>query len=240
MHATVPYCGAPPVPGELWRSWNADPVLLLALAVCALGALACRRPERTAIHAGLLAVAAVTVSPLCRLGVALFSVRVGTHLLLAVVAAPLLARGLRLRAPSPPLAGLAFATMLWTWHLPGPYDATLRNDAVYWAAQLSLLASAVWLWSGLLAGSSPPLGAVALALATSAQMGLLGALLTFAPAARFASHLTTTTPWGLTPLEDQQLGGLLCWIPGGAVFLGAGLAATAALLRDGRAALARA
>ena len=49
-------------------------------------------------------------------------------------------------------------------------------------------------------------------------MGLLGALLPLAPRPLFAAHLGTTAPWGLTPLEDQQLGGLLMWVPGGLVF----------------------
>ncbi|MBV9913947.1 MAG: cytochrome c oxidase assembly protein, partial [Sinobacteraceae bacterium] len=54
---------------------------------------------------------------------------------------------------------------------------------------------------------------------TSMQMGLLGAILTFASRPLFFWHLTTTTPWGFSALRDQQLGGVLMWVPGIAFFL---------------------
>lgn len=55
------------------------------------------------------------------------------------------------------------------------------------------------------------------------QMGLLGALLTFTPQPLYAWHLVTTEAWGLTPLEDQQLAGLVMWIAGGGFYLAAAL-----------------
>jgi putative membrane protein len=55
------------------------------------------------------------------------------------------------------------------------------------------------------------------------QMGLLGAVLTFAGHPLFLWHLTTTQVWGLSPLRDQQLGGTLMWVPGIALFLFAAL-----------------
>ena len=51
------------------------------------------------------------------------------------------------------------------------------------------------------------------------QMGLLGALITLAPRALYAPHALTTVAWGLSPLQDQQLGGAIMWIPGCIVFL---------------------
>jgi hypothetical protein len=57
------------------------------------------------------------------------------------------------------------------------------------------------------------------------QMSLLGALLTFSPRALFPVHLLTTAPWGLSPLEDQQIGGLIMWIPAGVLLLGYALTA---------------
>jgi putative membrane protein len=50
-------------------------------------------------------------------------------------------------------------------------------------------------------------------------MGLLGAVLTFASHPLFLSHLTTTQVWGLAPLRDQQLGGIVMWVPGIGLFL---------------------
>ncbi len=55
---------------------------------------------------------------------------------------------------------------------------------------------------------------------TSLQMGVLGAIITFAPRPMYAVHALTTTAWGLSPLEDQQLGGVIMWVPAGVIFVG--------------------
>jgi len=173
--------------------------------------------------------------------VALFSARIGQHIILLVAAAPLLALGLRVprRLASPGALAMAagiFAVALWAWHLPGPYGATFRSDLAYWAMQASLVGAATWLWRGLLVGvAERPDAALLAGLATAAQTGALGALLTFAPRPLFAEHTLTAQPWGLTPLEDQQLGGLLMWVPGGLAFAGVALPALARTLRGGGA-----
>jgi putative membrane protein len=87
--------------------------------------------------------------------------------------------------------------------------------------QVSLLGSAIGFWRAVRAAPVP--AAVAGLLATMVQMGLLGALLTFAGRPLYACHAITTQPWGLTPLEDQQLAGLIMWVPGGAIYLAAAL-----------------
>lgn len=231
----TPYCGAPPLPGAV--AWNLDPWLAAALL---LGlALAWRagdgRGGRRALLAGWAVLGVVLLSPLCNLSVALFSARVGQHVVLLTVAAPLLALALPARRVGP--AGLAaaagaFALALWLWHLPAPYALTFRSDPAYWGMQASLVATAAWLWHGLLRGAAARPEAVLLAgLATAAQMGGLGALLTFAPRPLFAPHAGTTFAWGLTPLEDQQLGGLLMWVPGGIAFALVALPALARTLR---------
>ncbi|UFN49996.1 cytochrome c oxidase assembly protein [Roseomonas sp. OT10] len=234
--ATLPYCGAPPLPGA--AGWNLDPVLLaallLALPVLWRGA---RPGGRGLVLGGWAVLALALVSPLCSLSVALFSARVAQHLLIVLVAAPLLAAGWRDAVRPPGAAGLlgsagAFALALWTWHLPLPYAATFASTPAYWAMHLTLLASAAWLWRGLWQGaSSRPELAFAAGIGTAAQSGLLGAMLTLAPRPLFAPHAGTTLPWGLTPLEDQQLGGLLMWVPGGLAFAVLAVAAAAALLR---------
>jgi hypothetical protein len=83
--------------------------------------------------------------------------------------------------------------------------------------QATMLASAVWLWAACVASlGRRPEAAVVAGLLTGLQMGALGALLTVAPRPLYAPHAPDVTlPWGLTPLEDQQLGGLLMWVPGG-------------------------
>jgi len=226
----LPYCGPPPLPADLARHWNFDPALIvLWLAAAALYELAARRAsvsptERKFYHAGAALALAAWVSPLCALGVSLFGARVGQHMLLALFAAPLLALGWPAGARADARGGLtacaAFAAATWFWHAPTPYDATFASDAVYWTMHLTLLGAAVALWRPLLRPDpASRLRALGFAALTSVQMGLLGALLTFAPAPLYESHLPTTAAWGLTPLEDQQLGGLVLWVPGCGAFL---------------------
>jgi putative membrane protein len=86
---------------------------------------------------------------------------------------------------------------------------------------LSLYGSALLLWRVLL---DPARAGVAQSLAAGAistlQMTFLGALLTLSPRLLFTPHLFTTADWGLSPLSDQQIGGLIMWVPGCFVFLG--------------------
>jgi len=203
------YCGAPPGPGVIWHSWNLDPVLL---AVLLLGAVVLRRSP-----AGLAAVAVLAVafvSPLCAMAVALFSARVVHHVLLVAVAAPLLAAALPARRGpgSAPRHFLTSTAILWAWHLPAAYDLALRDIAVYWAMQITLLATATLFWRAVLGGRDS-LGGLLWALAGLIQMGLLGAILTLAPEPLYDAHAQAPLLWGLAPLADQQLGGLIMWVP---------------------------
>ena len=67
--------------------------------------------------------------------------------------------------------------------------------------------------------------------AAGVQSSLLGALLTFAKTPWYQPYVNTTATWNLTALEDQQLGGLIMWIPGGLVYLAIALALMAAWMR---------
>ena len=67
---------------------------------------------------------------------------------------------------------------------------------------------------------------------TALHSGLLGALLTFANSVWYPAYTDRTTAWGLTPLEDQQIGGLIMWIPAGLVYVAAALALFAGWLRE--------
>ncbi len=116
----------------------------------------------------------------------------------------------------------AQTVVFWAWHAPPLYALALSHDAVYALMQLSLLGVAVGFWSAIRRSSAP--AAAAALLATMVQMGLLGALLTFSARALYAPHLISTWAWGFTPLEDQQLGGLIMWAPAAAFYLLAALA----------------
>lgn len=205
------YCGPAPDPASLWSRWNLDPLVLVVL----LGlALLLERNRRSA--AALFVLFLAFISPLCALSSALFSARAVHHLLLVAVAAPLVADIYRPRSAGQ--AGIAFVTssiVLWGWHWPLAYDLALSHMGVYWIMQITLLASAIWFWRSVLAEDRSVVEAVALVVAGFAQMGMLGAILTFAPEQLYEIHAFAPLEWGMLPLSDQQLGGLIMWVPAG-------------------------
>jgi putative membrane protein len=106
------------------------------------------------------------------------------------------------------------------------------------AQHLSFLFSALLFWWALIHGPRGLMGygaAVLYVFTTSLHTGLLGALLTFASSVWYPSYIGLTDSWGLTPLEDQQLGGLITWIPAGLVYVFAALALFAGWLRESEA-----
>ncbi|UUR08909.1 cytochrome c oxidase assembly protein [Sphingomonas glaciei] len=227
MRDWLPYCGAAPVPADLLGRWNLDPLLLLALALGSWGLwrLARNPLQRRLIVASAALALILFVSPFCALSSALFSARVTHHVLLAAVLAPLLVYGMpqeRSRLPGS-LAlwtGLQAATF-WLWHAPGIYAAALSSNAVYWSMQLTITGTAFGFWAAVRRASS--LSAVAGLLVSTVQMGLLGALITFAGNPLYAPHIFTTEPWGFSALEDQQTAGLIMWAPSAALYLAAAL-----------------
>jgi putative membrane protein len=99
--------------------------------------------------------------------------------------------------------------------------------------QATLLGSAWLLWRGILVPAAQP-GPALVALGTTiAQMGLLSALIVFAPQPLYAVHFASTTAWGLGPLADQQLAGLLMWVPADLPYLCVGLWLAWSSLRPG-------
>jgi putative membrane protein len=238
MFEGLPYAGAGIEAGELLSRFNPDPVVIvMVLAAASLQGWLNRGMDgatrRLALF-GWLLLMGVFVTPLCALSVALFSARLAQQMLMILVAAPLIARGMpRWSRPRSgwPLwsSALSFFVAVWFWHMPDPYQATFGSVAIYWSMQLTLFGSALFLWTELLRDSRVRtvevfvVGAV-----TSLQVGLLGAVLTLATRALFRWHLTTTWSWGLTPLQDQQLGGVFMWVPAIALFM---WTATRAMLR---------
>jgi cytochrome c oxidase assembly factor CtaG len=208
-----------------------------------------------------IAIAVALLSPLDGLADELFSAHMAQHLLLLVVAAPLLVvarsgrtfaaamsprvvpprvrhrisqAGHRFRRPL--LAWGAATVTLWFWHLPAAYDTALAAPWIHATEHASFLISAGFLWTvALHRRRSDPTGGLVgplLLIASSVQAGVLGALLLFASHPLYA-HGTGPALHGLTPLQDQQLAGALMWIPPMGVYL----AAAAALLArwiDGR------
>ena len=186
------YCGPAPGPEDFWVRWNFDPLLLTALLLLSMIVIRARSRQ------GMLAVGVLVlafVSPLCALSSALFSARVVHHVLLVAVAAPLLACAWPARRAGGAMGAFVVSTaVLWGWHLPAAYDLALSHVGVYWLMQVE---------------------GIMLLVAGFAQMGMLGAILTFAPEALYAAHAIAPFDWGFTPLTDQQLGGILMWVPAG-------------------------
>jgi putative membrane protein len=227
MLGQIPYCGSPPSPGELLSRFNLDPALILALLALTFAHVSRLRTARTRTYAiaGWSIAAIALVSPLCALSVSLFAARITQHMLLLLGAAPLIALALPSKSalggvPRLWLAATTFLLSLWFWHMPTPYDDTFSSTSLYWLMHITLFGSAIALWRELL-HHAPARAADALMVATftSLQMSLLGAVLTLASTPLFYSHLLTTQVWGLTPLEDQELGGALMWVPGMLLFV---------------------
>jgi putative membrane protein len=127
----------------------------------------------------------------------------------------------------------AFA--LWIWHIPALYQATLTSDVINAAQHLSFFFTAVLFWSALYGVNRRVMdyGAATLyVFATAVHCSALGALLTFSTILWYPAYANTTERSGMTALEDQQLGGVIMWIPSGVVFILIGLALFAQWLSE--------
>jgi putative membrane protein len=243
-----PYCGPAPDPALLLGRWNLDPFLLAALGllVIAYGWDMSRRArahssETLSFTCAWLTLFLLFVSPLCAWSSSLFSVRVAHHVVLITIAAPLLALARPVRQSRGGLTPILalHAAVLWMWHVPALYEAALANDAIFWAMQLSLLGTAILLWQRVLFSAGEAGRALIGLVGLSVQMGLLGALITFAAEPLYTPHFLTTAAWGLSPLEDQQLAGLIMWVPAILPYLAAGLWLSASLLNGAQAPAAK-
>lgn len=135
-------------------------------------------------------------------------------------------RFLHAASQSPAAIVMVFTGVLWLWHTPALYDAALRSDFLHAVEHISFMAGAYFLWSWLVAvqtgrgrrGGSRHGLAILIVFATVMQSGLLGAILTFAGTPLYEMHEAYTRSWGLSVLEDQQLAGLIMWVPMGLTF----------------------
>jgi putative membrane protein len=144
------------------------------------------------------------------------------------------------RMISAPLsAWLLSALALWVWHAPSLFNQTLTNDAMHAAQHASFFLTALLFWWPL-ANRLPSIGyggGLAYVFTTALHTSVLGALLTFAPRPWYAPYLASTAHWHLTPLEDQQLGGLIMWIPAGSLLLIVALVLLVKWMRESQARL---
>ncbi len=173
----------------------------------------------------------------------LFSIHMVQHLLLTLVLPPLLIAGLPgwladgpARRPAvravgrvlthPFVAGAIFTVTLTAWHLVPMYDLMMRNHEVHVATHLMFMVAAVIMWWPAMSPSTvlPPLRYPLRALylfLVSIPMQLVAAIITFADEVLYDWYAVAPRTWGLSANEDQQLGGLLMWVPGNMYMLAA-------------------
>jgi cytochrome c oxidase assembly factor CtaG len=200
------------------------------------------RRQTTWFMLGLFVILFALVSPLDFIGDNyLFSSHTIQHILLTLVGPPLLLLGtpgwllrpvlswpgmLRLaRVLTMPLVAFAlFNANFMLWHLPAPYEATLQNEWLHTFEHLLFMATGVILWWPIfspleeLPRLSYPAQMLYLFMNTF-PMTILSAFLTFAPSPLIATYADAPRLFGLTVMGDQELAGLIMWMPGGMIFL---------------------
>jgi putative membrane protein len=130
------------------------------------------------------------------------------------------------RVTAPLVVLLLHGIALWVWHLPVAFEAALADEALHAFQHLTFFATAALFWWALVRGRFGRLGygaGVLFVFATALHSGALGALLTMAPRPLYATHAARAAAAGTAPLADQQLAGLLMWVPASVVFLLAAL-----------------
>jgi putative membrane protein len=232
-------------PDNLWRSWSFAPETALALVLLAGVYLAGARrsgsvgSSRVLFFAGWFVVAVALVSPLCRLAATLVSAHMAQFMLLVIVAPLLIALsrpGAAFRATLPasptshlPAIGLstvtiAYGAAIWLWHVPAVYALLLTDPLAHVLSLAGLVAVSAIFWHAVLVSCrNREMQAVWALLATMIHTGLLGALLTFGSRPLYPILAPGALDWGLAPLEDQQIAGLIMWVPGGVAYMAAAI-----------------
>jgi putative membrane protein len=135
---------------------------------------------------------------------------------------------------SPLVAWGLHAAALWGWHIPPVFEAAVENEALHALQHASFLGTALLFWWAVIGRDARVRQGAGAALAylftTMLHTSALGALLSLAPTVWYPHYLEVTQPFGLDPLQDQQLGGIIMWVPGAVAYLVAALAIMARLL----------
>jgi putative membrane protein len=258
--------------------WDLNPLVVMPLAITAIFyVLGLARVWRRAgigrgisrwsvasFGAGWVVMLAALVSPVAWLSDALFSVHMTQHVLLMLVAAPLLTFGhpilawmwalgdagrehlaQAVRAPHalrawrdltrPLVVFLVQAAVIWGWHIPRFYEAALHSDAIHAIEHVSLVVSASLFWWAMVRGRYGRGGyglGVLYVFLTALHSSALGALLTVSPSLWYGEYGRQAAVWRIDALADQQLAGLLMWIPAGVIFIVFGLTLVAGWLGE--------
>jgi cytochrome c oxidase assembly factor CtaG len=140
------------------------------------------------------------------------------------------------RLASPLWAWSLHALALWGWHVPALFEAAVAHPVVHTMQHASFLLTALLLWRGIIGEGATRRrsGAAMFSLFTTmVHTGALGALIALAPGVWYPSYIEPTSALGISPLHDQQLGGLIMWIPGAVAYLIGALAVASRWLARG-------
>jgi putative membrane protein len=181
---------------------------------------------------GILTILVALVSPLDSLGDQLMFMHMVQHMLLLDLAPILLILGLtkvllrpvtrRLQAierragffAHPVFAVIFYAALLWMWHLPALYDEAQGNSVIHAFEHLCFFAAGSLYWWHVLSpirsrARLTGLGMVGYMAAGKLLVGILGIVIAFAPRVIYSFYAHQPHYWGLTPLEDQMMAGLV-------------------------------
>ncbi len=134
----------------------------------------------------------------------------------------------------PLLAWILGVGSMWIWHWPPLYNTALSHEAIHIAEHVMFLVAATIFWWPVLSpvedSHLSPLASVVYLFSACAAHTVLAILITFAPVGTYPAYLQPSdtlgilpllrNQWGLTPGVDQQLGGLLMWVPVCLIYLG--------------------
>lgn len=247
----------------LLTSWNLEPDLVVALAVALglylFGWMRLRGRDGASgtlqgwrmwcYCGGILSIALALLSPIETFSELFFFVHMIQHLLLMLVAAPLLCLGApilplmwalprRIRIglgrqfaggrplhfllnflTNPLVAQALFLATLAGWHVPANYDIAQGPSLIHEFEHTMFLGTSLLFWWAIVHpwGGKRRLSyeaAIAYLIPPILVSNLIGALLTFAPRPLYTNYLAVPRLWGISVLLDQQLGGLIMWVPG--------------------------
>lgn len=209
-------------------------------------------PEATLFYAGIGVLAMAMVWPVDAYGAWLLSAHMGQHMLLLALAPPLLLAGRPMAAMAaalPPrwsrvlhralrpvvpgfgrtlaLATFANVAVMWAWHAPAALALVMRSEPAHWLMHGSFLLAGLWLWALLWQrirddAARALSGAIAIVVVMM-QMGFLGALLVFSQRVLYPVYADRAAELGMTAFDDQQLAGLIMWVPSSLPYLAGAL-----------------
>lgn len=123
----------------------------------------------------------------------------------------------------PLVATILHAAAIWLWHMPPAFDAALSNELLHWLQHLSFLVSSLLFWWAMFELRRPRGACIAYLFLTALHTGFLGVLLAVGPRPLYPAQAELAAAYGADPLADQQLAGLIMWVPAGLLYVVAGL-----------------